>query len=75
MEACNKLIRKYREHLARKISFTANCKDIFVSLLSQSDPILQKYIPLLQCKECGEIGHTCRLKCGNRQSFPNEQDI
>ena len=36
-ESCNKLIRKYREHLSRKISFEANLSDIFVRLISESD--------------------------------------
>ena len=37
LEACHKHIRRYREQLARKISFEANIKDIFIRLLSQSD--------------------------------------
>ena len=33
VEACNKLIRKYREHLARKFSFASNAGGIFVRIL------------------------------------------
>ena len=46
IEACNKLIRKYRERLSRKFSFEDNIKDVFVSLISQSDPILKSYFTL-----------------------------
>ena len=43
IEACNKLIRKYRDNLSRKSSFSLNIKDIFIRLLSQSDPILRSF--------------------------------
>ena len=43
VESCNKLIRKYREHLARKNYFGLNKKDIFVRLSSQSDPVLMTF--------------------------------
>lgn len=39
LEACNKHIRRYREHLSRKNCFVDNIRDIFVRLLCQSDPI------------------------------------
>ena len=75
VEASNKLIRRYREHLARKTSFTANARDIFVRLLSQSDPVLTTYRRSVRCKDCGEIGHTSRFHCGSRQIVPKEQDL
>ena len=40
LEALNKYVRKFREHLARKFSFEMNIKDILVRLTTQSDPIL-----------------------------------
>ena len=43
LEACNKLIRRYREWLSRKFSFEDNITDVFVRLISQSDPILKTY--------------------------------
>ena len=43
VEACNKLIRRYREHLSRKNSFSLNIRDVFVRLLSQSDPLFSSY--------------------------------
>ena len=43
IEACNKLIRRYRERLSRKFSLEDNIKDVFVRLISQSDPIQKSY--------------------------------
>ena len=37
LEASHKYIRRYREQLARKISFEANIKDVFIRLISQSN--------------------------------------
>ena len=62
-EACNKLIRRYRENLARKTSFEDNVVDIFVRLASESDPVLVKYRSILVCEKCGEYGHKQRSKC------------
>ena len=62
-EACNKLIRKYREHLARKFSFEDNLVDIFIRLASDSDPVLLTYRTAPVCEKCGKYGHTKRTKC------------
>ena len=62
-EACNKLLRKYRENLARKTSFADNATDIFVRFASESDPVLLTYRSTLFCSKCGEYGHTKRAKC------------
>ena len=64
-EACNKLIRKYRENLARKTCFEDNIVDIFVRLASESDTILIEYRSKLVCEICGEYGHTRRKCCKN----------
>ena len=67
-EACNKLIRRYRENLARKTSFEDNIVDIFVRLASESDPVLVEYRSKLVCEVCGEHGHTRRAKCCKSES-------
>ena len=64
-EACCKLIRRYREHLARKTSFEDNIIDVFVSLASESDPVLVESRSKLICDRCGEHGHTKRTRCCN----------
>ncbi|KAI6648997.1 hypothetical protein LOD99_6880 [Oopsacas minuta] len=43
LESCNKLVRRYHERLSRKFSFEDNVKDVFVRLISQSDPILASF--------------------------------
>ena len=40
LEACNKLIRRYRERLSHIFSFEVNFTDFFVRLISQSDSII-----------------------------------
>ena len=52
--SCNKLIRRYREHLSRKNSFTPSIKYVFTRLLCQSDPLLSSYRRILICKHCGK---------------------
>ena len=43
LEACNKLVRRYRERLSRKFRFEDNIRDVFIRLISQSDPILSSF--------------------------------
>ncbi|KAI6658723.1 Dna-mediated transposase [Oopsacas minuta] len=43
LESCSKLFRRYRERLSRKFNFEDNVKDVFVRLISQSDPILASF--------------------------------
>ena len=62
-ESCIKLLRKYRETLARKDSFETNLMDIFVRLASQSDPVSVCYRRVLTCERCGQSGHSVRSKC------------
>ena len=59
-EACNKLIRRYREHIPERPA----SKNIF----TESDPILVEYRSKLICDKCGEHGHTKRTKCCNYDS-------
>ena len=73
-EACNKLIRKYRENLARKCSFEDNVVDIFVRLASESDPVLNQFRSKLVCERCGEHGHTKRAKCFTNTSLHSSID-
>ena len=49
-ESCNKMIRKYRENLSRKGRFEGNIIDVFVRLLSESDPLLVGYRRNLFCE-------------------------
>lgn len=75
LEACNKLVRKYRENLSRKCSFNLNIKDIFVRLMSESDPVLINFRKVPKCKFCGAINHYCNVNCTNKNEPTLEQDI
>ena len=59
LEACNKLIRNYREYLSRMCSFNSNIRDIFVRLMSESEPVLFNLRKVPTCKFCGAINHLC----------------
>ena len=74
-ESCNKLIRKYRENLARKNSFETNLMDIFVRLASQSDPISVSYRRSLTCERCGQSGHSIRSKCCESHNIQDPSNI
>ena len=74
LESCNKLIRRFREHLSRKNSFTSNIRDVFTRLLSQSDPVLSSYRRTLVCKTCGEIGHIRNEKCKGKRMPSLDQE-
>ena len=75
VESCNKLIRKYREHLSRKNSFSLNTKDIFVRLSSQSDPVLITFRHHVVCKTCGELNHICKINCKTSISQTEQDEL
>ena len=56
VEVCCKLIRKYREHLSRKFSFSQNTRDIFIRLLCKSDSVMNTFRKITEskCKRCFE---------------------
>ena len=62
VEVCNKLIRKYREHLGRKFSFSLNMRDIFIRLVCNTDPVLNTFRRNIKCKKCADSDYSCRRK-------------
>ena len=74
-EACNKLVRKYRETLARKDSFETNNMDIFVRLASQSDPVSVSYRRCLICERCVQSVHSSRSKCCRADNVAQTSEI
>ena len=75
LEACNKLVRRYRENLSRKCSFELNSRDILMRLLTNSDPVMLAFRKIRKCKKCGDVSHNCRLNCPNRIQEMNDQDL
>ena len=65
LETLHKLVRRFRERLARKTSLKDNLTDVAKHLLIRSDPIIRSYKRVLSCTICKEKGHTkrsCPLK-------------
>jgi hypothetical protein len=60
LEANNKLIRRFRERLARKTSLKDNLHDVFVRLWIRSDPRISSFARSLCCSSCSGEGHTIR---------------
>ena len=62
LEACNKLIRKFRTSLARKSSQMDNLTDVIRRLWVNTDPLinLERQKTLSFCKECNIRGHSTR---------------
>ena len=75
LEACNKLVRRYRDNLSRKCSFASNSTDIFTRLLTNSDPVKLTFRKVRTCKQCSEDFHNCRLYCPNRRQDTNDQEL
>ena len=65
LETIHKLVRRFREMLARKTSLKDNLTDVAKHLLIRSDPIVRSYKRILYCSVCKGKGHTkrsCPLK-------------
>ena len=75
VEVCNKLIRKYLEHLARKFSFSTNTRDIFIRLLCNSDPVLNTFRKVTKCKKCVESDPTCLHIIGDSNSHLDQESL
>ena len=74
-EACNKLVRRYRDNLSRKCSFVSISTDIFTRLLTNNDPVMLTFRKVRKCKQCSEDVHNCRLYCPNRRQDTNDQEL
>ena len=60
LESLHKLVRRFREHCARKTSLEDNIRDTFMHLWVRSDPIVRSYARVLSCSHCNESGHSKR---------------
>ena len=75
LEACNKLIRRYRDNLSRKSSFMLNSRDILTRLLSNSDPVMLTFRKVRKCKQSSEVVQSCLLNCPNRRLDTYNQEL
>ena len=78
LETLHKLIRRFRELLARKNNLFLNLFDVWRALMVRSDPIIRSKKRQLYCSVCKGEGHTKR-SCPKRdeltkQTCQNEYD-
>ncbi len=67
LEAMHKLVRRFREHCARKTSLRDNLQDVFMHLWVRSDPTIRSQARVLSCTYCQADGHSKR-SCSQRIS-------
>ena len=76
IEACNKLLRRYRTRLSRKTSQHDNLQDCAKRLWVNSDPVLEhlrlKALPI--CKKCSNRGHIARYCPSSIMTVIQEED-
>ena len=66
LEACNKLVRRFRKMLARKTNLKDNFTDVIKRLLVRSDPTVRSHKRVFICSHCNAKGHTKR-SCPSRR--------
>ena len=66
LDTLHKLVRRFREMLARKTNLQDNLTDVAKHLLIRSDPTVRSYKRILQCSVCKVKGHTKR-SCPTRK--------
>ena len=66
LEACNKLVRRFRKLLARKTNLKDNFTDVIKRLLVRSDPEVRSHKRVFICSNCNALGHTKR-SCPSRK--------
>ena len=74
LEATHKDLRKVREILARKTCLKDNIRDVFKYLFTRSDPLVRTYRKVLECRMCGEKGHTIR-SCPTKKEVLTRYDV
>ena len=73
LEACHKIIRRFRANWTLQSSDEANLKDLIKKLWLSSDPLFYSYRRVIKCHKCGLIGH--QKKCSNTKIIVNKSDL
>ena len=61
LEACHKIIRRFRATWTLQTSDDTNLNDLIKKLWLISDPLFYSYRKVLRCSKCGSTGH--QRKC------------
>jgi len=75
LEALHKLVRRFRERCARKISLEANLQDTFMHLWIRSDPTICSFARSLSCTHCKDDGHTKRSCPQLKEKILSDEDV
>jgi predicted RNA-binding protein with PUA domain len=61
LQTLHKLVRRFREMLARETNLLDNLTDVFPHLWIRSDPVIRSKKRTLECTHCSGFGHTKRF--------------
>ena len=72
LEACNKIIRRFRVSWTLQLNDDANLKDLLRKMWLISDPLFYSFRRTVKCRKCGDKGH--QRKCPVKQQVANVAD-
>ena len=75
LEACHKIIRRFRSSWTLQTSDQANLKDLIKKLWLSSDPLFYSYRRVLECPKCGSKGHKRKCPVFEENLKQTESDI
>ena len=75
LEACHKLIRRFRASWTLQSSDDANLKDLIKKLWLVSDPLFYSFRKTLKCPKCGSTGHQRKCPVMDTLEDKHEDDI
>ena len=72
LEACHKIMRRFRAYWTLQLNDDANLKDLIRKMWLISDPLFYSYRRVLTCPKCGSTGH--QKKCPLVQNIANQSE-
>ncbi|CAL4120500.1 unnamed protein product, partial [Meganyctiphanes norvegica] len=72
LEACHKIIRRFRAYWTLQTNDTVNMKDLIKKMWLISDPLFYSFRRVLKCSKCGSTGH--QRKCPLFQESINKSE-
>ncbi|CAL4097673.1 unnamed protein product, partial [Meganyctiphanes norvegica] len=75
LEACHKLIRRFRATWTLQSSDNANIKDLIKKLWLVSDPYFYSFRRTIKCSKCGSTGHQRNCPFVVNISKQSESDV
>ena len=72
LEACHKIIRRFRTSWTLQQSDDANVKDLIKKMWLISDPVFYSYRRVIRCPKCGSTDH--QRKCPMTEEGSNQSE-